>query len=141
MTKDERKHERETASGRLSVLLRSDPELSFVVGVLKKMAGFFVIALSAVGIEKIVDVLKAHHASELAILLLNLLAGAILIVDAVWFTIYLVIEALESIATLLKGKASKVAIAATLVILGAIASPYLKTWLAALIQTIASQSR
>ncbi len=139
MTKDQEKPE--ARPGKLGGLLRSDPELSFVVGVLKKMAGFLVIALSAVGIEKIVDVLTAHHASKLVILLLNLLAGAIVIVDAVWFTIYLIVEAVESIATLLKGKASKVAIAATLIILGAIASPYLKTWLAALIQTIASQNR
>jgi hypothetical protein len=104
----------------------------------RKIIRFIVIALSALGIDQIVEVLKQHGHHNLA-KPLEFLAYFLLAVDVIWFILFVVIEATQSITAQLRGRTLQVIAAVTLFFIGAAASPYLKMGLVELAQVLAAQ--
>jgi hypothetical protein len=134
------KHNEEPGDGREPLKrLRSNPEFRNVLEAMKKIFRFIVIALSALGLDAIVDFLKVHHGSVFVTGLLSFVADATLVVDAIWFVLYIVLEATQSIWDQLRGRASKMVIATTLIVIGVVASPYLRIWLESLVHMVVRQ--
>src|SRR6267378_5728160 len=105
------------------------PEFRFALDTLKKVIVFVVIALSAVGIHKIVEVLEEYHYPAYIIYALLALEVLILITDVVWFVKTLFVEILQILRPLVElfrqGLFYRVLAALLLFLLGVILSPYL----------------
>jgi hypothetical protein len=113
--------------------LRKNREIAFAIETVKKLFVFAVIALSAVIIHWIVEVLDTHQVSSPFISgILLFVEHAMLLIDAVWIILFFVLEAARAITEQMDTLALKIVAAATLLVLGAAAHPYLKMWLAEL---------
>jgi hypothetical protein len=137
MSRRGREQAREKAS--FASFLSENPELRFAWDTLKKVFVFVIIALSAAGIHKLVEILEYSGTPPTITLPLTFVEYVILLLDVIWFVHRLVIENLELLTDLLTGPMSlKLVIASILFTLGALFSSPLKDGIVALLRTIST---
>lgn len=115
---------------RIKRFLQDNREFHFLFETIKKIFIFLVIALSAFGIHKIIELLEEKNTPILIVYILRFFEYAFLAIDTLWFIRVLILECLELLAEILKIVKVNKSLAITLLfLLAALSSPFIKDWL------------
>jgi hypothetical protein len=117
-------------------LVRDSREMRFAWETLKRLFGFTVVALAAFGLNSIVEILKRHSAPAFLTYFLTGVEILALIADVIWFVAGLLGQIEDSLKEILNSKVGLILGVILLILVGAILSPYLKSWCLELLNAI-----
>jgi hypothetical protein len=118
--------------------LWADHEVKFVVGTLRKVIAFVVVALSAVGLHSIIESLEAKNYPILITGPLTILEYAIMVADLAWILKYIAEELREQFTIPFHSWWLKALVVVVVFILGALSYPYVTPLIIELLKKLGS---